>query len=168
MIRTIKSTKTVSEMLARRDRLNFSVKAFSVFETKKNFDTLRSMPRIMIADDRESMRSALRSLLVLRPGWIVCGEAETAKEAITKATELRPDLIVLDYKLQTSDGITAADGILRAMPAVPIVMFTLYKTDELELAANQIGIRCVVGKEDGIESLLCAIDSELNSSLGKF
>jgi len=70
------------------------------------------VPRIMIADDRESMRSALRSLLVLRPGWVVCGEAENAKEAISKATELRPDLIVLDYKLQTSDGIRAADGIL--------------------------------------------------------
>src|SRR5260370_27955255 len=68
----------------------------------------------MIADDRESMRSALRSLLVLRPGWVVCGEAETAKEAITKAAELRPDLIVLDYKLQTSDGIAAADGLLRS------------------------------------------------------
>ena len=116
------------------------------------------------------MRSALRSLLVLRPGWVVCGEAETAKEAITKATELRPDLIILDYKLQTSDGIAAADGILRVMPTVPIVMFTLYKTDELELEANRIGIRCVVGKEDGIESLLCAIDSELNScvNLEKF
>ncbi len=128
------------------------------------------MPRIMIADDRESMRSALRSLLVLRPGWVVCGEAETAKEAITKATELRPDLIVLDYKLQTSDGIAAADGILRATPKVPIVMFTLYKTDELALEANRIGIRCVVGKEDGIESLLFAIDRELNScvNLGKF
>ena len=128
------------------------------------------MPRIMIADDRESMRSALRGLLVLRPGWVVCGEAETAKEAITKAAELRPDLIVLDYKLQTSDGIAAADGILQAMPTVPIVMITLYKTDELELEANRIGIRCVVGKEDGIESLLCAIDSELNScvNLRKF
>jgi DNA-binding NarL/FixJ family response regulator len=119
----------------------------------------------MIADDRESMRCALRSLLVLRPGRVICGEAENAKEAISKATELRPDLIVLDYKLQTSDGIRAADGVLRAMPTVPIVMFTLYKTAELELEANRIGIRCVIGKEDGIESLLCAIDSELNSSL---
>jgi chemotaxis response regulator CheB len=55
------------------------------------------------------MRSALRSLLVLRPGWVVCGEAENAKEAISKAIELRPDLIVLDYKLQTSDGIRSSD-----------------------------------------------------------
>jgi chemotaxis response regulator CheB len=59
-------------------------------------------------------------------GWVVCSEAENAKEAISKATELRPDLIVLNYKLQTSDGIRAADGILRAMPTVPIVMFKLY------------------------------------------
>src|SRR5260370_17498442 len=102
----------------------------------------------MIADDRESMRSALRSLLVLRPGWVVCGEAETTKEAITKAAELRPDLIVLDYKLQTSDGIAAADGILRVMPTVPIVMFTLYKTHELPLEANRIGIQSLVVNTD--------------------
>ncbi len=60
------------------------------------------MPRIVIADDRESMRSAQRSLLVLRPGWVVCGEAENAKEAISKATELRPDLIwITNCKLPT-------------------------------------------------------------------
>jgi len=70
----------------------------------------------------------LVSLLVLRPGWVVCGEAENAKEAISKATELRHDPIVLDCKLQTSDGISAADGILRAMRTVPIVMFTLRRT----------------------------------------
>ncbi len=122
-------------------------------------------------------RESLAVACIFRPGvlrvwggcgWVVCGEAETAKEAITKAAELRPDLIVLDYKLQTSDGIAAADGILRATPTVPIVMFTLYKRDELALEANRIGIRCVVGKEDGVESLLCAINSELNSRVGKF
>jgi DNA-binding NarL/FixJ family response regulator len=87
----------------------------------------------------------------------------TRKKRFRKRPNCVPDLIVLDYKLQTSDGIRAADGILRVMPTV--VMFTLYKTAELELEAYRIGIRCVIGKEDGIESLLCAIDSELNSSL---
>jgi DNA-binding NarL/FixJ family response regulator len=123
------------------------------------------VPRILIAEDREAMRSALKTLIALRSNWVICGEAEDANEAITKVTELRPDLVVLDYKMHHTDGLTAADGILKAMPDIPIVMFTLYKTDELEHAAMLMGIRCVVGKEDGVNVLLQAIESELNSPL---
>jgi two-component system, response regulator PdtaR len=117
--------------------------------------------RILIAEDRESMRHALRVLFGLRENWEVCGEAEDANEAILKAEQLRPDLIVLDYKMRHTDGLQAADGIFKVLPDVPIVMFTLYKTDELEHAANLIGIRCVVGKEDGVHSLLSAMEQQL-------
>ena len=120
------------------------------------------MPRILIAEDRESMRSALKTLFALRSNWAVCGEAQDAREAITKAQELRPDLIVMDYKMHHTDGLTAADGIFRVLPDVPIVMFTLYKTAELEYAADLIGIRCVVGKEEGVQTLLRAIEQQLN------
>jgi len=120
------------------------------------------LARILIAEDRESMRSAVKTLLGLRPGWEVCGEAQDANEAITKATELRPDLIIMDYKMYHSDGLAAADAIFKVLPDVPIVMFTLYKTDELEFAAQLMGIRYVVGKEEGIQPLLRAIDAELN------
>ncbi len=121
------------------------------------------MTRILIAEDRESMRTALKAIFVMRPNWIVCGEAQDAKEVVAKATELRPDLIVMDFKMHHSDGITAASDILRLMPAIPIVMFTLYKTDELEAAAKMVGIRCVIGKEDGVRTLLRAIETELTS-----
>ena len=53
---------------------------------------------------------------------------------------------------------------LRALPDVPIVMFTLYKTDELERAANQIGIRRVIGKEEGVQTLLCAMEQLLSAA----
>ena len=120
------------------------------------------MTRILIAEDRESMRTALKAIFVMRPDWVVCGEAQDAKEVVEKATELNPDLIVMDFKMHHSDGLTAASDILRLMPAIPIVMFTLYKTDDLEAAAKMVGIRCVVGKEDGVRTLLRAIESELN------
>ena len=120
------------------------------------------MVRILIADDRESMRRALKTFVALNPEWTVCGEAEDVNEAIAKATELRPDLVIMDYKMHHSDGLVAADGIFRALPGVPIVMFTLYKTDELEHTANLMGIRCVVGKEEGVPSLLSAIENELS------
>ncbi len=120
------------------------------------------MARILIADDRESMRGALKTFVALNPEWTVCGEAGNAKEAIAKAQELHPDVIILDYKMPDSDGLVAADGIFRVLPDIPIVMFTLFKTDELEHAANLMGIRSVVAKEEGVPSLLSAIENELS------
>jgi two-component system response regulator NreC len=120
------------------------------------------LARILIAEDRETMRHALKGLFALRPDWAVCGEAQDANEAIAKATELRPDLVIMDYKMYQSDGLKAADAIFKVLPDVPIVMFTLYKTDELEFAAQLMGIQYVVGKEEGIQPLLRAIDAELN------
>lgn len=122
------------------------------------------MARILIADDGESMRGALKTLVALNPEWTVCGEAGNANEAIAKAQELHPDVIILDYKMPDSDGLAAADRIFRALPDIPIVMFTLFKTDELEHAANLMGIRYVVGKEEGVPSLLEAIENELSHS----
>ena len=117
--------------------------------------------RILIAEDRESMRDALKNLFELRENWEVCGEAQDTKEAVSKAEQLHPDLIVMDYKMQDGDGLQAADKIFSVLPDVPIVLFTLYKTAELERAANAIGIRCVVGKEEGANTLLQAIESQL-------
>ena len=119
------------------------------------------MARILIVDDRELMRTVLKTLIRMNPDWQVCGEAEDGREAVAKATELRPDLIVLDFKMPLLNGIKASSEICMAMPAIPIVMYTLYKTRELEVAAKLVGIRQVVGKEDGAKSLLSAIAAEL-------
>jgi len=117
--------------------------------------------RILIADDRESMRTALKTVFVMRPNWEICGEAVDGSEAVAKATALQPDLILMDFRMHQSDGLTAATQINRIMPSVPIVMYTLYKTEELEAAAKLVGVRSVVAKEDGVQPLLSAIEVEL-------
>jgi len=130
-------------------------------DSPREKDNSKAAARILIAEDRPSMRRALGVLFALHKNWEVCGEAEDANEAIRKAEQLHPDLVVLDYKMHCSDGFQAADGILKTIPDVPIVMFTLYKTDELEHAANLIGIRRVIGKEEGVQTLLQAMEQLL-------
>jgi DNA-binding NarL/FixJ family response regulator len=119
------------------------------------------MARILVADNRESMRMAIGTAIRTHPGWEVCGEAEDGREAMAKAVELRPDLIVLDFKMPVANGIKAGSEISDSMPTVPIVMYTFYKTAELEVAAKLVGIRHVVGKEDGAKNLVTAIEAEL-------
>jgi two-component system vancomycin resistance associated response regulator VraR len=117
--------------------------------------------RILIAEDRESMRKALKLLFLTRPHWEVCGEAEDGSEAIKKAAQLHPDLIVMDFRMHDLDGLRAANEIFRSTPSVPIVMYTMYKNEELEATAKLAGIRCVIGKEEGALTLMRAIEAEL-------
>jgi two-component system, NarL family, response regulator NreC len=119
------------------------------------------MARILIADDRESMRMEVRATVGVRTDWQVCGEAEDGRAAMAKAAELRPDLIVMDFEMPLANGLKAASEIGMSMPNVPIVMYTLHKTRELEVAARMVGIRQVVGKEDGTNHLFSAIEAEL-------
>jgi DNA-binding NarL/FixJ family response regulator len=119
------------------------------------------MTRILIADDSESMRMALRASIRTHPDWQVCGEADDGREAVAKAAELQPDLIVLDFKMPVANGIKAGSEICMSMPAVPILLYTLYRTRELEVAAKMVGIRQVVGKDGGANQLLSAIEAEL-------
>ena len=107
------------------------------------------MARILIAEDRESMRKALKALFRTRPHWEVCGEAEDGSEAVKKAAQLHPDLIVMDFRMHALDGLRAANEIFRSTPSVPIVMYTMYKNEELEATAKLVGIRRVIGKEEG-------------------
>ena len=119
------------------------------------------MTRILIADDRESMRTAIRALIKLRPEWQICGEANDGREVVAKAAELQPDVVVLDFKMPVANGIKAGSEISRSMPTIPIVMYTLYVTPEIEVAAKLVGIRQVIGKEDGGKCLLRAIETEV-------
>jgi two-component system, NarL family, response regulator NreC len=121
------------------------------------------MARILIADERKSIRMEVRATFRMRTDWQVCGEAEDGREAMAKAAELQPDLIVLDFKMPLADGLKAGSEIGMSMPNVPIVMYTSYKTRELEVAAKMVGIRQVVGKEDGANQLLSAVEAELGA-----
>jgi DNA-binding NarL/FixJ family response regulator len=123
------------------------------------------MARILIADDRESMRTAVKTIIRLHPGWEICGEADDGREAVAKAVELKPDLVLLDFRMPITNGIRAGSEICRLIPKTPVVMYTLHRTAELEVAAKLVGIRQVIAKEEGPQPLLNAIESELDNAV---
>jgi DNA-binding NarL/FixJ family response regulator len=81
--------------------------------------------KILIADDRELMRTALKTAFAMRPEWEICGAATDGREVVTKMSDLQPDLILMDFKMPLADGIKAAREIFATAPSIPIVMYTL-------------------------------------------
>ena len=67
--------------------------------------------RILIADDHDLMRRGVKTLLESRPGWRVCGEANTGRDAVSKSEELRPDIVILDLSMPDLNGLEAARRI---------------------------------------------------------
>jgi two-component system, chemotaxis family, chemotaxis protein CheY len=112
------------------------------------------MPKVLIADDSELMRKIVSSLLSKTEGWAVCGEADNGQQAVMLAQELKPDLIVLDLAMPLLDGLHACAEILKFMPLVPIVLYTMHKAPEIELEAKKAGAKAVVSKSDDPNVLL--------------
>lgn len=120
--------------------------------------------RILIADDHEIMRAVLRNLINSHAGWQVCAEAKDGGEAVARMKELHPDLIVLDLAMPVMDGMRAAREINESDPEMPMILFTLHASPEIEEQAKSAGIRQVVSKAKNGNSLLTAIEQELRGS----
>jgi DNA-binding NarL/FixJ family response regulator len=103
--------------------------------------------RILIADDHPSILRRVRAILESHPNWEVCGEALDGREAVTKAWELKPDLIVLDFAMPRLHGLKAASEIRTLLPKVPILMFTMYSS-AISHEANANGISRVIDKAE--------------------
>ena len=104
--------------------------------------------RILIADDNEVVRGRLSELLARHGGWEVCAAVGNGRDAVKKAMELTPSLIILDLVMPHMDGLSAAREIGKVLPSVPIVLFTLHSFSGIELEARMAGVRQVVSKNE--------------------
>jgi DNA-binding NarL/FixJ family response regulator len=118
-------------------------------------------PCILIADDNHFVRKMIRAILEAQNGWQVCGEAENGRQAIEKAQELKPDVIVLDLSMPVMNGLEAAQTLKKLMPAVPLVMFTTFMTNHLHELAFAAGVNALVIKSDSSTALVDSIRSLL-------
>jgi DNA-binding NarL/FixJ family response regulator len=116
--------------------------------------------RILIADDNPHVRHALRTLLEHNPEWEVCGEAVDGRDAVSKAQQLSPDLIVLDFLMPGLNGLEAAREIHKSVPSARMLMCTMYLSRQLTEVAKNSGVRGAVPKT-GINQLTRGIEAVL-------
>jgi CheY-like chemotaxis protein len=96
----------------------------------------------------------LRTLFSSQAEFSVCGEARNGDEAVAKATELLPDLIVLDMSMPVLNGLEATQILRKTMPDVPIILFTGHRTKFSDAYAAAAGVTAVVSKEEDIQVLI--------------
>lgn len=120
-----------------------------------------SQVRILIADDHEVMRLGIRNLLENQPNWIVCGEARDGREAVAKALQLHPDVIIMDVTMPTMNGLEAAGTIARSNPGIPVILFSLHLSDDLCSHLTCTSIRGAVSKSNAARDLVDAVETAL-------
>ena len=103
---------------------------------------------ILVADDNAIVRREICRILLRETECEVCGEAEHGLDAIEKAQQLHPNLIILDLSMPVMNGIDAARILRLRMPTVPIIMFTSYTSTFLEEELRSAGVTEVVSKSD--------------------
>ena len=115
--------------------------------------------RILVADDNPALRASLGHMLTSsHDGWVICAEAENGQQAVSKAIDLRPDIIVLDLSMPVMDGLEAAREIANVFASTPIFLYTLHTIPALEQEAVKFGITQVICKPNW-QSLFDAIES---------
>ena len=108
---------------------------------------------ILVADDNDIVRTVIRFFLETK-GFEICGEAADGVDAIEKAQQLKPDLIVLDVAMPRMNGVEAASVLKRMMPDVPIIWFTMYQEQVGHSLTAAVGVDAVLSKPDGVGGLV--------------
>lgn len=115
--------------------------------------------RVLVADDSELIRGSLCSILQSRADFTVCGEAADGKEAVEKAIELKPDVVLLDLSMPGMNGVEAAGFIHGAVPQAEILLVTEHDARTLSHAPNLPGVRGYVMKSQMKNDLIPAIEA---------
>jgi DNA-binding NarL/FixJ family response regulator len=115
--------------------------------------------RILIVDDHAVVRRGVRSLLESQPDWEIAGEAATGREAVEQASQLQPDVIVMDLSLPELNGLEATRQILKESPRSEVLVLTMHHSEELARDVLQAGARGYVLKSDADQCLIAAVES---------
>jgi len=115
--------------------------------------------RILVADDHSIVRRGVRALLESHRGWRVCAEAATGQEAVRRARQLKPDVVVLDVAMPDLNGFDATRQIRESTPRTKVLILSMHESEHAVREALEAGAKAYIFKSDLDRDLLVAIDS---------
>jgi len=115
--------------------------------------------RILLVDDHPIVRQGLKTLLEGHSGWEVIGEASDGAEAVEKAKDLNPDVMVLDVTMPRMNGLEACRVLRRQCPGLEILFVTQHDSPQMMREALEAGARGYVVKSNAARDLLAAVDA---------
>ena len=115
--------------------------------------------RILVADDNELVRGAMCSLLQEQQEWLVCGEATGGADALEKATQLRPDVVLLDISMPDLNGFQVARRIHEQVPTCEILIVSENDSRTFEHIGARPGVRGYVMKSRLSYDLVSAVEA---------
>jgi PAS domain S-box-containing protein len=113
--------------------------------------------RLLIVDDHEVVRQGVRSLLSDHTNWEVCGEAVDGQDAVDKARELKPDLIVMDVSMPRLNGLEATRQVRCILPDCEVLILSQHESSEMARQALKVGARGYVVKTSISRDLISAV-----------
>jgi DNA-binding NarL/FixJ family response regulator len=113
--------------------------------------------RIVLVDDHAIVREGLRALLDADPNMSVVAGVGSAREALSAAVELRPDVVVMDINMPESNGIEATERLCRLEPAPRVLIFTMHGSSEHVYRALRAGALGYVLKESAGSEVVAAV-----------
>ena len=109
---------------------------------------------VLIVDDSPTIRKVICELFTREGDFEVCGEAENGQQAIEKAMDLKPALIVTDLSMPVMNGLAATRILRKLMPRVPIILYSAHIDPHVETEALAAGASAVIPKSDAVALLI--------------
>jgi DNA-binding NarL/FixJ family response regulator len=115
---------------------------------------------VLIVDDNQMVRKVVRHFFESLPDWKIGGEAGEGAEAVRKAAEVKPDLILSDFSMPNMNGVEAASVLKKMLPEVHIIVFTIYDDALGSSLVSAVGVDLVVPKAEGLTAISHSLAEE--------
>ena len=120
--------------------------------------------RVLIADDDDLMRAGLKAVLSSDEGVEVVGEAPDGTQGVAMAASLRPDVVLMDLRMPSSDGFEATAQIVNQLPGVRVVVLSAYESEESAEAVRAAGAFAFLPKHCGADRIRDTVVAAWRSS----
>ena len=114
--------------------------------------------KILLADDHPLMRDGVKAVFETEPGYEVIGEVDDGAKVFVAATELSPDVVIMDIGMPGIDGIEATRRIAENLPEIKVVILSMHSDNQYAIDAFKAGALAYVIKGAGPEELIGAVD----------